>query len=140
MDIKNSITNSFKYLGYIILYIFNVLTNWELLQRYLLTLLAIILCYFIFALIYCKVFSLSYQKFFEATIFPVVGLILVFVQGIIYIFFIPAKLWNIIRETFDHLIQIIKKIYEYIKRIINIFLHLEEHLLEDDINSFINSN
>lgn len=123
---KNNIfINILSYITYPI----EVLTNWNLIKFYLFSILLIVLVYVIIGLIYCSVFKVAHIKYFQNTIFPIIGLFLLIIQGIIYIFFIPYHIFVVIIETFRYIIEIIKKIYNWLYNLINITLNIDDYIL-----------
>lgn len=126
IDIIKSVLN---YILIKLLFVIQIFLDFRLLKLYLSYLLFILLLYTIIAIIYCWRFNLSYQKFFENTFFPIIGLVILIIQGIIYIFFIPYHIFFIIKDTFYYVIKVITKIYDYIYNFIYTILHIEDYLL-----------
>ena len=121
----------FRLVYNIIVYIINLFYDWQLLKSHIISLIYLIIIYCIFGAIYCSIFEMSYLKFFEGTIFPIIGLGILIIQGIIYIFFIPYKLYVTITETFSYIIQIISKLYQWFYSIINAVVNMESYLLNN---------
>ena len=81
---------------------YELLTNWNLLRNYLLSIFFIVIMYLLIAVIYCSIFKIAYIKFFQSTIFPIIGLIILIIQGIIYIFFLPYYIFVVVKNTFEY--------------------------------------
>jgi len=111
------------------LYLFELITNSNTLKQFAISLFLGIFIYLLIATIYCSVFRVSYVKFFKYTIFPVIGMIILIIQGIIYIFFIPYHIYVVIKDTFHHIIQIITIFFNWISDIINTTLNIEDYIL-----------
>lgn len=121
----------FFYILGLITFPLHVLTNPELLKYYALCLFTIIIMYLVFATIYCSFFKISYMKFFKSTIFPIIGIFILIIQGIIYLFFVPYHIFITIKNTFHYFISIIKVIYKWIHKIIYTTLTIDDYILNN---------
>jgi hypothetical protein len=127
----NLILLPLTFLLYIFNYLVNLIYDWELLKSHIISLLFIIAIYCLFGYIYCWIFQMTYFKFFKGTIFPIIGFFILIIQGIIYIFFIPYHIYITLTETFNYVIKIIVKLYEWIYNIVMAFINMEDYLLND---------
>lgn len=109
---------------------YDILTNWKLLSYYITVVLIIIGLYLIVMYIYCRIiFNIDYSKFIKATLFPIVGMIILIIQGIIYIFFIPYNIVLVIKDTFTYIFQIISILFNWLYNFIKTILNIESYLL-----------
>ena len=129
MNIFNIFKEILTYIFAKLMYLIKTLTDLYLLRRYVLYLLTIIIFYVVIGFIYCSVFKISYIKFLQSTIFPIIGMIILIIQGIIYVFFIPYHIYTIVLNTFDYAIQILKNIYNWIYNFIYTLINMEDYLL-----------
>ena len=122
----------FDFFKYFLISIVNFILGFfdlEILKYYFIRLVLIIIAYLITGWIYCKIFKISYIKYLKNTIFPIIGFIILIIQGIIYIFFIPYKLFEVFNKTFNYAINIIKFIFKWILEFINIIFSIETYIL-----------
>lgn len=108
---------------------FDILTNRQLFYYYLTMILAMIIIYTLVMVCYCYLFHIAYIKFIQATIFPIIGMIMLIIQGIIYIFFIPYYIFIVIKDTFAHTFQVISVFINWIYNFIDTTLNIEDYLL-----------
>lgn len=128
-----NINNIVAYILSFFLYPYQLLTNWNIFKRFILTILFIVILYFGFGYIYCKLFKIAYIKYLESTIFPIIGMILLIIQGIIYIFFIPYYIYVVVIDTFQHALQVLSVLYKWVYNLIDTTINMEDYLLDNSI-------
>lgn len=117
----------------IILYPLQLFTSIIKLKKFLTILFLICLVYFIIGYIYIKIYKTDFKKFFKITIYPIIGIILMIIQTIVNIFYIPYNIYLIIKETFNHIITSINIVYKLLISFIYAILNIDSYLL--DINA-----
>lgn len=108
---------------------YNFIMNSQIRTIYFTNFLIMGITYVVIMLCYCYLFHIRYIKFIQATIFPIIGMIMLIIQGIIYIFFIPYNIVNVIKDTFAHTFQVLSVIIDWLYNFINITLNIEDYLL-----------